>query len=63
MNRPIQASGPRYIARFTNGAHQVFDTVYYGVVDAKRTAKDAEARAAELNARPPRAKTRTGGRK
>lgn len=53
MNRKLPAViGPRYVVRFANGAHQVFDTVYYGVVDAKPTQQAAEKRADELNARP-----------
>lgn len=62
MNRRPQPTGPRYVARFVNGAHQVFDTVYYGVVDAKPTAKAAQERADQLNARPPKVK-RQGVRK
>jgi hypothetical protein len=56
MNRPTTNSGPRYTHRFQNSVWQVFDTVYYAPVDAKPTEKAAAERAAELNARPPKAK-------
>lgn len=52
MNRARpQSSGPRYIVKRVNGTNQVFDTVYYGVVDAKPSERAAQQRADQLNER------------
>lgn len=50
--------GPCYEVRRANGTNQIFDKCYYGVVDSKRSEKEAHARVAELNARPYGAKRR-----
>lgn len=46
---------PRFIVKFVNGVHQVFDTVYYGGVQGYDAGKlgriAAEKAAARLNAR------------
>ena len=46
---------PRFIVKFVNGAHQVFDTVYYGGVQAYNAGKNgreaAESAADKLNQR------------
>lgn len=58
MNRRLPAViGPRYQVRLNNGTFHVFDSVYYGVVGARPNAKAAQARADELNARPPKVKS------
>lgn len=51
MNRPKPQSGPRFRVQRVNGVFHVFDSVYYGVVDAKPTEKAAAQRAAQLNER------------
>lgn len=52
MQRRLPApTGPRYVAKFSNGVHQVFDTVYYGVVGSAPNERAAQRRADELNAR------------
>lgn len=51
-NKLPSYSGPRYTVKSVNGTHQVFDNIYYGVVDARRSSDAAQARADELNARP-----------
>lgn len=58
LNRRLPAViGPRYVVRNNNGTFHVFDTVYYGVVDARSNEKAAQTRADELNARPPKVKS------
>ena len=52
QRKPPAYAGPRYRVQLRNGVYQVFDAVYYGVVDAKPSEKAAQARADELNARP-----------
>lgn len=46
-----QNVGPRFIARFTNGIWQIFDVVFYGVVNARFLKRDADQLVAELNGR------------
>lgn len=49
-------TNPRFVARFTNGIWQIFDTVWYGVVNARFLKRDADQLVGELNARKPNAK-------
>lgn len=51
LNRRTQPTGPRYTVKRANGTNQVFDNVYYGVVDAKPTPQAAQVRADQLNER------------
>lgn len=52
MNRKLPAViGPRFRVQRRNSTFHVFDTVYYGVVDAKPTERAAAQRAAQLNER------------
>lgn len=54
----LNPSPPRYVVKRANQTHHVFDTIWYGVVDAKRNPREAQKRADELNSRPPKAKPR-----
>jgi hypothetical protein len=55
-NPPALAA--RYVAKFRNGAWQVFDAVWYGVVGAEQTEKAAWQRADNLNRRKAPAQVR-----
>ncbi len=41
----------RFVVKFRNGTYHIFDTVYYGAAQARRTKKEADEAAARLNAR------------
>lgn len=51
MLKQVPAIAARYVAQFRNGAWQVFDRVWYGVVGAELTQRLANSRANSLNSR------------
>lgn len=62
QKKPAPYSGPRYTVRQANGTNQVFDNVYYGVVNAARDPKKAQVIADGLNARHAADKPKRGAR-